>query len=777
MKTLILTRLLLLVCLSGFLIYSKPASANIYTVTSTANSGAGTLRQAITDANANAGLDTIRFLILVAGNTFEGLAPATYAVIQVNTTLPTITGPLLIDGTSQTDTNLGSVTGRFVGVDSVVQNNINYPDVYVVPSNSFVFPSTSTGTAGNGISIDATNVTIRGLCVSGFGNTNANAGTASGNADIQVMRSATVRNSNVTITNNFLSCDPRGNFPALSYRRTLGNGVLVAGNNFSGRVSNNYFAHCGTYGVHYNGNVDNNSVGPSGTTIGNRNWIISGNQFINITTNTLVTVNKTSDAINMMKCVAFRVINNFLNDAEQVGIDMGYNSDSNFVANNTITGYVKTGGVAPQAGIRIGLCSQYDTLYRNLIYNNTGTAFKAGIWSDRSELTQTGVVIKGNSNNRILENKIYDNNSSGIVLSNNSTGSCLNNRISRNLTYNNTGLGIDLNYNATTGPTAVSVNDNGDVDGGTNNIQNFPIIDSVKKLNTTVYGIFGKAPAGSTIEFFTNDGQANKHGGLTLNYGEGKNYIGSLVEGSIDDAATGVGSYNVDGNVAVANVNMFFVMLNYSGVVNSLDSLTATAMLANNTSEFGPTTNILLALGCTITSLSASYHENQVSLNWKAICDNKFQYFEVEHSTDGRNFSRLRTVIPGDRVKLVNYEALHTNITEGKHYYRLRMVNGNGDSKYSSVVYIKTREESSIGIKCNTVFRNLIDVVMQTEKEEAIAVHLFNGSGKLVRYIEVQGKKGANFIQLDNVQSLANGTYILQLKQGGEMHTRKLIKQ
>ena len=777
MKTLIKIRVMFLVVLAGVLLQTQSVLANIYTVTSTANTGAGTLRQAIIDANANAGADTIRFNILIVGNTFEGIAPATYAVIQLNTVLPTITGPLLIDGTSQTDTNIGTMAGQVVGVDGVTISAINYPDVYIVPSNSFSFPSNSTGTTGNGLSIDASNVTIRGLCISGFGNTSTNAGTASGHADIQVLRSATVRNANIRIVNNFISCDPRGNFPALSYRRTLGNGVLVAGNNVNGIVSNNYFAHCGTYGVHFNGNIDNNSVGPAGTTIGNRNWVISNNQFINITTNTLVTVNKTSDAVNLMKCVGFQVINNYLNNAEQVGIDLGYNSDSNYVANNTITNYVRTGGIAPQVGIRIGLCSQGDTLYRNLIFNNTGTGFKAGIWIDESELTQTGVITKPNSNNKILENVIYGNNSSGIVLSNNSTGSCVNNLISRNSTYNNVGLGIDLNYNATTGPTAVSVNDNADSDTGPNNLQNFPVIDSVKKLSADVYGIFGKAPAGSTIELFINDGQANKHGGLTLNYGEGKTYIGSILEGGPEDGFTGTGSYNIDGNVAAGNVNLFFAMITYTGSINSLDSLTATAIVANNTSEFGPTAYIMEALGCTITSFSAAYQEKQTTLSWKAICDNKFNYFDVEHSTDGRSFSRLKTVLPGDRVKLNAYEFIHTNISEGKHFYRLRMVDGNGEARYSSVVYVQTRDGALTGMNCNTRFNNSIDIVFQHDSDSPVAVQLFDQTGKLLRNKEVMGKTGSNFIQLNDVQNLAPGNYILAVKKGTEVKTKKLVKQ
>src|SRR5690348_7283657 len=60
------------------------------TVTSTADSGAGTLRQAILTANSLSGTTTIDFSI------GTGLA-----TIQPTTPLPTITRPVVIDGTSQ----------------------------------------------------------------------------------------------------------------------------------------------------------------------------------------------------------------------------------------------------------------------------------------------------------------------------------------------------------------------------------------------------------------------------------------------------------------------------------------------------------------------------------------------------------------------------------------------------------------------------------------------------------------------------------------------------
>lgn len=63
-----------------------PAVASNFVVTSTADSGAGSLRSAITQANANAGSDTITFSLSL---------PAT---ITLSSSLPNITGDLTIDG-------------------------------------------------------------------------------------------------------------------------------------------------------------------------------------------------------------------------------------------------------------------------------------------------------------------------------------------------------------------------------------------------------------------------------------------------------------------------------------------------------------------------------------------------------------------------------------------------------------------------------------------------------------------------------------------------------
>ena len=54
--------------LAGLLAVTQPVRATIYVVTTTANSGSGSLRQAITDANNNADADIITFAIATNGN-------------------------------------------------------------------------------------------------------------------------------------------------------------------------------------------------------------------------------------------------------------------------------------------------------------------------------------------------------------------------------------------------------------------------------------------------------------------------------------------------------------------------------------------------------------------------------------------------------------------------------------------------------------------------------------------------------------------------------------
>src|SRR5690348_17869034 len=82
-------------CLVAFLAAASAAGAATFTVTNTGDSGTGSLRQAILDANANPGLDTIAFDIT------SGCAASGVCTITPAGNLPTITDPVILDGYTQ----------------------------------------------------------------------------------------------------------------------------------------------------------------------------------------------------------------------------------------------------------------------------------------------------------------------------------------------------------------------------------------------------------------------------------------------------------------------------------------------------------------------------------------------------------------------------------------------------------------------------------------------------------------------------------------------------
>ena len=64
---------------------------SVFLVTNNNNGGAGSLRQAILNANVNPGYDTIEF----------DIEPGGLQIIKLTSPLPTLADPVFIDGTSQ----------------------------------------------------------------------------------------------------------------------------------------------------------------------------------------------------------------------------------------------------------------------------------------------------------------------------------------------------------------------------------------------------------------------------------------------------------------------------------------------------------------------------------------------------------------------------------------------------------------------------------------------------------------------------------------------------
>ena len=77
-----------------------------------------------------------------------------------------------------------------------------------------------------------------------------------------------------------------------------------------------------------------------------------------------------------------------------------------------------------------------------------------------------------------------------------------------------------------------------------------------------------------------------------------------------------------------------------------------------------------------------------VDLNWLANDESNMNHYDVERSTDGRNFSSFVTVAGRNQSFSTNYDATDVNPNRGINYYRLKMIENSGKTTYSKIISV-----------------------------------------------------------------------------------------
>src|ERR1051325_755751 len=473
--------------------FGPSAAAANFTVINTNDSGAGSLRQAILDANANPGPDTIDFNIPGAG--VQTITPAT--------ALPTITEAVLIDGYTQP----GSAGNSQPDSDNAVLL------IEINGANAGANPC---------LRISSGSSTVRGLVINRCGAAGIRLQAAGGNA----------------INGNFIGTDPTGTIK----RANTGNGIELASspNNSIGGVTpnaRNLISGNNTHGIAIDFNSPSNTV--SGNFIGTNaaGTAILGNGFQGIS------ITSSGNTIGGTTVGARNVVSGNTNGG---GVTFsGSTATNNVVQGNYIgTDALGTASVPNSSGIfTLGAASNNligGTVAgaRNVISGNTLGLFLAsttggintrleGNFIGTNAAGTAGIpnilgvyVTLGNSGNRIGgtapgAGNVIAFNAIGVDIDPGATG----NPILANSIFSND-IGIDLNADG------VTPNDAGDTDTGGNNLQNYPVLTGATSVggDTTITGTLNSTPGTSfRIEFFSN---------TTLNhtgFGEGQTFIGSTI--------------------------------------------------------------------------------------------------------------------------------------------------------------------------------------------------------------------------------------------------------
>jgi hypothetical protein len=205
----------LLLCLG---LFSTPATAAVFTVTTTADSGAGSLRQAITDANASAANDIIEF------NFAAGTAPYT---ITLASALPSIArtstaGTLTITGLGASSLTIDANLGNFSIFDIASGGNLSISGVTVARARKTTTTTGNGGAFNNAGTLTVSNSTLNnnttttnggGIYNGGIGTLTVSNSTLSTNSAYHgagIYNSGTATVTNSTLNNNTATNDGGG---------------------------------------------------------------------------------------------------------------------------------------------------------------------------------------------------------------------------------------------------------------------------------------------------------------------------------------------------------------------------------------------------------------------------------------------------------------------------------------------------------------------------------------------------------------------------------------
>jgi hypothetical protein len=178
-----------------------------------------------------------------------------------------------------------------------------------------------------------------------------------------------------------------------------------------------------------------------------------------------------------------------------------------------------------------------------------------------------------------------------------------------------------------------------------------------------------------------------------------------------------------------------------------------------------------------LVSFTARSEKNAVFINWQATYENDLAYYIVEKSSDGTNWNDLKTVMVATDVTN-NYFVTDAEKNAPVVYYRLKEMNKNGQSVYSSVVQINISATITVSITNNTMVKDTINMQINATAEDNYNVEVFAINGAKIKQQQLAITAGYNSLVVTIPASAGNGLYVLSVKnnRGEIIYHSKLVK-
>jgi hypothetical protein len=183
--------------------------------------------------------------------------------------------------------------------------------------------------------------------------------------------------------------------------------------------------------------------------------------------------------------------------------------------------------------------------------------------------------------------------------------------------------------------------------------------------------------------------------------------------------------------------------------------------------------NLPLPVG--LLSLQGEVVDQQTELSWMTAWELNSDYFEVERSADGQQFSEIGLVKSmGNSDVEQAYQFTDLNPINGINYYRLKQVDIDGRVEYSNIIRVRLEGDSKILVSPNP-FRDYINISFEMQEKRAVEFTLFSIKGEQIisRKMDVDGTMEEKI----DLPDLPEGVYLYQIRTGKGVEFGKMMKR
>ncbi|MBD1397390.1 T9SS type A sorting domain-containing protein [Pontibacter sp. JH31] len=185
----------------------------------------------------------------------------------------------------------------------------------------------------------------------------------------------------------------------------------------------------------------------------------------------------------------------------------------------------------------------------------------------------------------------------------------------------------------------------------------------------------------------------------------------------------------------------------------------------------------IVPLPVELVSFKAQPHTKGVSLTWATASELDNKGFEVQVSTNSKDFATVGFVESkaGTTSIRQEYSFLDTKAVAGTRYYRLKQIDFSGKFEYSAIKAVVLGGGTGAVAAYPNPFEDVVVVKLNGTEARKVNVMLTNSMGRAI--LKRQEETEGSIITIDMSGITAKGIYILHVLDNGKKHSFKLMKR